>query len=110
MLAPQLGPNPRLINVWVPLVPCGVECPGLEVVNRRMDGLVPTADGPDSYYARLGTAIAEALVARTAEPYELWHPPVGVGDLFLFLGTTIHRTYVTPAMTGERISADIRLL
>lgn len=110
VLAPNLGVNPRLINVWIPLVACGVDCPGLEMVNHRTDGLMPVIEGQGSYYASIGAEIAEAMVQRMVEPSDLWHPPVNVGDLFLFLGTTIHRTYVKPGMTGERVSADIRLM
>lgn len=109
-MAPQLGPKPPLVNLWVPLQDCGIDCPGLEVVNCATDGLMPVVDSADNFYASLGTEIAPEVVERAFGPRDLWHPPCAAGDLLLFKGTIVHRTHVTPTMTRERISVDIRLM
>lgn len=106
LLAPQLGPAPTLINMWVPFEACGVDRPGLELVNRPTAALLPTDGANDGIYATMGVEIAPETVGSG----DLWHPPFAAGDFFLFKGTTVHRTYVTPTMASERISADIRLL
>ncbi len=110
VIAPQLGPMPTLVNLWVPMHDCGVERPGLEVVNRPLTGLMPTLAKAENYYSSIGTEIAPEHVEREFPAADRWHPVCRAGDFMLFKGTTIHRTYVTPAMTSERISADIRLL
>ncbi len=94
----------------MPLQDCGDDCPGLEVVNRAIPDLMPVIAAGDNFYAAMGVEIAPEMVHRIAQPAELWHPSCAAGDFLLFKGTTVHRTHATPAMTRERISADIRLL
>lgn len=106
VLAPTLGPLPPLINMWVPFEDCGVDRPGLEVVNRPTAELLPTGGADDGIYAQMGVEIAPETIASG----DRWHPAFTAGDFFLFKGTTIHRTHVTSTMTHERISADVRLL
>jgi hypothetical protein len=105
-LAPHLGPLPVLINLWIPFEDCGVDRPGLELVNRPTAKLLPAVSAQHPVYGGMGVEIAPETVGFS----DLWHPPFAAGDFFLFKGTTVHRTHVTPAMTHERISADIRLL
>ena len=105
MMAPDRGPSPPLVNMWVPLQDCGQQRPGLELVNRPTAALSPVSQ-TGGLYAEIGIEIAPEMV----EPGDRWHPTFAAGDFLLFKGTMIHRTHVTPTMTLERISADIRLL
>jgi hypothetical protein len=109
-LAPQAGPLPQLINLWVPLQVCGRDSPGLEVVNSPVTGLMVTQTSDQNFYSSIGTEISHDLVAQTFTADQFWRPAFVPGDFLLFKGTMVHRTYTTPVMTAERISVDIRLL
>ena len=109
-LRPDEGPMPPLINMWIPLEDCGSDRPGLELVNVPTNELIPVSNAGANIYASLGLEIPAETIQRTFQPEALWHPHFSAGDFLLFKGTTIHRTYITPAMTGDRISADIRLV
>ncbi len=109
-LAPHLGDDPPLVNVWAPLEDCDGTRPGLEIVNRKIGELAPVIESDQNFYAGIGTEIAVETVQRYASPEQLWRPRCKAGDLLLFKGEMIHRTHATPDMTAERISADIRLL
>ena len=100
-----------LVNCWIPLVDCGREIPGLEVVVARVPGLEPTLPGePQANYFRAGgMEIDPDDVQRRYGPDRLWHPEFRAGDALIFLGTTIHRTHVAPGMSGGRLSIDLRL-
>ena len=59
-----LGRGIRALNLWVTLTPCGVDAPGLDVVPRRLDGIVETGTGG----AYFDWAVGPALVESTAGP------------------------------------------
>src|SRR4029077_7567244 len=81
---------------WVSLDPCGTDAPGLELVNRRFDALFPPAE-----------LIEEHVRSRFAAE-EFWRPVLEPGDALLFRGDILHRTHVTPAMTQDRTSIELR--
>jgi hypothetical protein len=85
-----------MVTCWVPLTPCGLEAPGLELVTQRSEGLLAPAELTD-----------ERVRARfTFEDF--WQPVMQPGDALLFRGDILHRTHVTPAMTKERTSIELR--
>jgi hypothetical protein len=71
-----------------------------------LETLPPGTGG--NFYAGHGLEIDAATVVG---PYaaDLWHPEFKAGDVLIFLGTTVHRTHVTPGMAGSRTSIDLRL-
>lgn len=83
------GPGALLdtVTCWCPLVPCGVDAPGIELAQRTPE-LLPL----------------EAL--RPVGPTHA--PPLEPGDVLLMAGGVLHRTHVTPAMTGVRTSVELR--
>lgn len=95
------GPDPAevapraLLTLWVPLVPCGVEAPGLMVLRRRWPHLLAPAALVDA---------AEAM--RWAEAG--WTPSLAAGEALLFTGDLLHRTAVAPAMRRTRTSLELR--
>ncbi len=99
----------RLLNVWIPLVPCGHDAPGLEIVadsdGRRLDPANPAASGLVER-ARLD----EASVLAAFPAASIWRPVLSPGDVLVFSGGTIHRTHITPHMTRPRASIDLRLV
>ena len=99
----------RLLNVWIPLVPCGHDAPGLELVagsdGRRLDPANPCAAG---IVERARLDEASVLAAFPSEAF--WRPVLAPGDVLVFSGETIHRTHITPNMKRPRASIDLRLV
>lgn len=95
------GPDPdtvrprRLLTLWVPLVACGVDAPGLALVRRRLDRLLAPL------------ALTEAAVAQ-AWGTEIWTPQLAAGEGLLFAGDLLHRTAHTAAMDRVRTSLELR--
>ena len=96
---PQAGPAlpmTRLLTVWLPLDPCCGERPGLEFVRWRLDQLL--------HYSELDD---DSLRQRFA-PERFWVPELQLGDGLIFQDGTLHRTYVTPDMSQDRLSVEYR--
>ena len=68
--------------------------PGLELVTRRLDTLLPVAELVD--------------VSKRFAPKEFWRPALESGDALVFSGDILHRTHVTPEMTDDRTSIELR--
>ena len=100
----------RLLNIWIPLVNCGVAAPGLEVVVAQKPELLAAAGRADHDIPVERARIDEDLVIETFGRAALWHPSFNPGDAFVFAGTTVHRTYVRPRMTKPRLSIELRLV
>lgn len=100
------GIDPRAaVTSWIPLDPCGVIAPGLEIVETPLDALIPVDDaGADEGFGISPTRVLPRYGDR------LLHPAFAVGDAALFRNTTLHRTYVTPAMTEARCSFECRYI
>jgi len=96
-----LGPDVRTMNVWIALTRCGGDhpAPGMEVVPKRVDELLPTdGTGPVSIpWERVQAAAAATPVV---------HPEFGPGDAMFFDERFLHRTYLTPHMTEDRYALE----
>jgi hypothetical protein len=99
----------RLLNIWIPLDPCGRTAPGLEVVWNSWRQLlvpVPTANAKFPVeFARLDPDQVDDRFGSRAR----WAPEFAVGDAMIFAGATIHRTFVMSSMRADRMSAELRL-
>ena len=106
----QMILNAPLLNVWVPLNPCGTGAPGLEMVVTRERRLLDVSGDPaDAIPVERARLDEDAvLAAHGARP--LWHPASQPGDALVFAGTTIHRSFVTPATTEPRMSVELRFV
>jgi hypothetical protein len=85
-----------MVTCWITLVPCGAESPGLELVTQRLESLLAPAD------------LTEERVRARFAPEEFWRPVLEAGDALLFRGDILHRTQVTPAMSNDRTSLELR--
>jgi len=94
-----------VVNVWVPLIPCGRDAPGLELVARRLDELADTVPAEDQYDE---LQIDESLIIERFGSESLVIPEFDRGDAVAFLGTTIHRTHITSEMSALRTSLELR--
>lgn len=102
--------NTRLLNIWIPLVKCGVAAPGLEVVVAQKPELLAVAGRADHDIPVERARIDEDLVIETFGRDTLWRPSFNPGDALVFAGTTVHRTHVGPRMTKPRLSVELRLV
>jgi hypothetical protein len=98
-----LGRGIRALNLWVTLTPCGVDAPGLDVVPRRLDGIVETGTGG----AYFDWAVGPALVESTAGPGGVLRPEFEAGDLMIFDDLFLHRTAVAPEMRRDRHAIEL---
>lgn len=94
-----------MVNVWTPLVACGRDAPGLEVVARRTPMLFETVAATSQYDS---LQISEELVRQRFGEDATIRPDMSPGDVLILLATTIHRTHMTPAMTNRRLSMELR--
>jgi len=78
-------------TAWLPLVPCGVDAPGLAWLLPSLPRLLSPAE--------------------LQQPFDaVQQPPLDAGELLLFDGGLLHRTHVTPAMTQPRTSIELRFI
>lgn len=96
-----LGVDTRTVNVWLACSPCGVDAPGLDVVPRRLDGIVRTGT-PD---AKWDWSVGPEEAARIAGG-QVARPVFAPGDALLFDQLTLHRTGVGPGMTRARYAIE----
>ncbi|MDQ1455383.1 MAG: hypothetical protein QOH28_1003, partial [Actinomycetota bacterium] len=75
-----LGQGIRTVNFWLTLSHCGDDAPGLDVVPRRMDRILPT--GTDG--AMFDWSVGEGLVRQVAEDASILRPIFEPGDALFF--------------------------
>ncbi|MGH9227191.1 MAG: phytanoyl-CoA dioxygenase family protein [Acidimicrobiales bacterium] len=94
-----LGRDVRSLNLWMALSPCGVDAPGLDIVPRRFDEILPTGtEGALFDWSVSPTVVEEAAGGADA----IVRPEFEPGDALLFDHMFLHRTGVSPGMTRER--------
>lgn len=93
-----LGEAVRTLNLWLALGACGTDAPGLDLVPRRLEHVVPT--GTEG--AIFDWSVSPDEVARAAGDVGVVRPEFEPGDALLFDHLLLHSTAVTEAMTRER--------
>jgi hypothetical protein len=94
-----LGRDVTTLNLWLALSPCGTDAPGLDIVPRRFDEVLPT--GTDG--ALFDWSVSPDLVEEAAGgPDAIQRPEFGPGDALLFDHVFVHRTAIAPGMTRDR--------
>jgi hypothetical protein len=97
-----LGQGIRTVNFWLALSHCGDDAPGLDVVPRRMEGILPT--GTDG--AMFDWSVGEPVVQQASEDAPILRPVFEPGDALFFDERFLHRTAVSEAMTRERYAIE----
>lgn len=97
-----LGDGVRALNVWVSLSDCGVDAPGLDVVPRRLDHIVPT--GTEG--AIFDWSVSDAIAQEAAGDRPIERPVFAPGDVVLFDDLFLHRTAVEPGMPNTRYAIE----
>ncbi len=96
-----MGGDIRSLNVWLALSHCGDDAPGLDVVGRRLDGIVPT--GTEGTF--LPWTVAADVVERVA-PGAVVRPIFEPGDVLVFDHFNLHKTATEPHMTRDRYAIE----
>jgi hypothetical protein len=104
----------RILNVWVPMTPCGKEAPSLEFVIvepgvvREYSEYNPDLPFEADQFGRLNRFNRDVFeiepMQERFERWRFWPPTFQLGDVILFSGWTLHRTFVEPGMKKTRIS------
>jgi hypothetical protein len=85
-----------MLTCWIALVTCGVDAPGLELIDAAQRALLGLA------------ALDDAALRAAHAPAAFRRPVLAAGDALLFDGSVPHRTHVSAAMTGVRSSVELR--
>jgi len=93
----------RALNVWMSLSRCGDEAPGLDIVPRRLDGLVAAGtEGMSLNYQVSG----ENAHAAAGEDNPIIRPVFEPGDVLLFDELCLHQTASKPTMPNPRYALE----
>ena len=95
-----MGAGIRSLNIWITLTGCGRDAPGLEVVGRRVDELVPSRGGAHAAWG-INAKDAEAFGGQDIEK-----PLFDAGDAMLFDHFLVHRTAFNAGMTRDRFAIE----
>jgi hypothetical protein len=93
-----LGEQVNALNIWITLSQCGQDAPGLDIVPKRVDGVI-TRDAD----ARFDWSLSEAAVLEAGT---VVRPLLEAGDAVLFDQLLIHRTGASPGMTRDRYAIE----
>lgn len=96
-----LGEGIRSLNVWVALTRCGRDAPGMDLVAKRLEGIVePGRRGADFDWSLSDEEVRELAGNAIVRP--LFEP----GDALLFDHLFLHRTGTDPGMTETRYATE----
>lgn len=94
-----LGEEIRSLNVWTALTDCGVDAPGMDIVARRLPGIVETGSAFATWTTnpQAAKAVSEGYTVR---------PVFRAGDAIIFDHLCLHRTARKPGMTKTRYAIE----
>jgi hypothetical protein len=92
----------RALNVWLSLSRCGDVAPGLDIVPRRIDHIVPT--GTEG--AAFDWSVSQLLAEEAAGDAGIQRPIFEPGDVMLFDELFLHATAADPEMSTSRHAVE----
>ena len=92
----------RALNVWLSLSRCGDVAPGLDIVARRLDHVLPT--GTEG--AVFDWSVSQAVVEEAAGDVAIARPIFEPGDVLLFDDLCVHATAAEPEMPNPRYAIE----
>jgi hypothetical protein len=98
-----LGEDIRSLNVWIALSDCGMTAPGMDIVGKRLPGIVKTG----SNFAQWAT---NPKAAQEAGEGFTERPVFAAGDAIIFDHLCLHRTAADPGMTDRRYAIETWLM
>lgn len=97
-----LGEGLRVLNIWLTLTRCGEDAPGLDIVPKRFDRVVPTGTGN----SRFANMVGDDVIAQVSEDAAVIRPVFEAGEALLFDELFLHSTAADPAMTRSRYTVE----
>jgi hypothetical protein len=88
----------RALNVWLSLSRCGDEAPGMDIVPRRLEQIVPTGTEGAMFEWSVSEQVAEEAAGDTGVLRPIFEP----GDVLLFDEMFLHSTAAEPEMRKSR--------
>jgi hypothetical protein len=88
----------RALNVWLSLSRCGDESPGMEIVPRRLDEIVPTGTEGAVFDWSVSPQVADQAAGEAGILRPIFEP----GDVLLFDDLFLHTTASEPEMKKSR--------
>lgn len=88
----------RALNVWLSLSHCGDEAPGMDIVPRRLDHIVPTGTEGAMFEWSVSEQVAEEAAGEVGVLRPIFEP----GDVLLFDEMFLHSTAAEPEMRKSR--------
>ena len=92
----------RSLNLWLSLSRCGDEAPGLDLVPRRLDELVPR--GTEGTW--LPNQVSQQVAEQAAGPLGIQRPTFEPGDALFFDDLFLHKTGSDPSMPNPRFALE----
>lgn len=93
------GERIRTLDIWITLTPAGRTAPGLEILPRRVDRILPAG-------AAFAWDLSNELIERHYPEFSTVTPEFGAGDAILFDQLCVHRTGGPQQPTDTRISIE----
>lgn len=109
-----LGAVTPVWNVWCPLVDCGEQAPGLEILLQNLGEVLTPPTLPAGHRLQAGDpydlyAFPPDWLKQHYPETPMWSPRLQVGDVLLFHERILHRTGLLAAMTHPRLSLEMRI-
>jgi hypothetical protein len=92
----------RSLNLWLSLSRCGDQAPGLDIVPRRLDGLVNTQTDE----AMLDFQASQRTAEEAAGDKSVLRPIFEPGDALFFDELFLHKTAAEPTMPNPRYAVE----
>lgn len=96
-----LGADIRALNLWLALTPCGRDAPGLDLVPKRIEHVVPR-----DAEARFDWSLSDVAVREASRDAPVVRPEFAAGDALLFDHLLVHRTGASPDMRDLRYAIE----
>jgi hypothetical protein len=97
-----LGDGIRTINCWFALTRCGRDAPGMDIVPRRIDRILPLGEEG----CHFDWTVSPTTVARAFPGVRPWRPEFEEGDVLLFDEFAVHRTAAEEEMPNIRYAIE----
>ncbi len=92
----------RALNLWLALSDCGEDAPGLDIVPRRLEHVVPTGTEGAAYDWSVGRGLVEEAAGENGIVSPVFEP----GDALFFDHLMLHTSGVEDRMTGTRYAIE----
>lgn len=92
----------RALNVWLSLSHCGDLAPGLDIVPRRIDHVLPTGTEGSVFDWSISRSVVEEAAGEVAIARPIFEP----GDVLLFDELCVHATAAEPGMPDTRYAIE----